>query len=63
LAQYHLSVHLKIPSHKQATIAMAASHILAAYAITYIIIFNRLAMAVPKILGDRHAIGMNQNRQ
>jgi hypothetical protein len=39
---------------------MAASHILFAYAITYIVMFNRLALAVPKILGDRHAIGMNR---
>jgi hypothetical protein len=42
---------------------MAASNILFAYAITYIVIFNRLALAVPEIHGDRHAIGMNQNRQ
>jgi hypothetical protein len=42
---------------------MAASHILFAYAINYIVIFNRLALAVPKILGDRHAICINQNRQ
>jgi hypothetical protein len=54
---------LKDSTPRHATIAMAASHILFAYAITHIVIFNRLALAVPKILGDRHAISMNQNRQ